>query len=186
MTENDLMLTVGRLGWKREVDEVGDVSFVLELDDRIVMVMPDLGKRSDHYRVSFSPRVTTHEFVEAISYLTQEREGYDPIFLMREDTRKVASLSEDDVREMLEEVVDWAKSVVLEKGYAAYRNLPTDSVGARPLWHLAALALGREVDKLSGYLANFKSGNRMGFVPYINEGILERAVAFSKNGSEGG
>lgn len=40
--------------------------------------------------------------------------------------------------------------------------------------------MNKETQKLQTYLENFKQGDRMGFVPYIDEGYLERAIELSK------
>lgn len=58
--------------------------------------------------------------------------------------------------------------------------LPTDAPGARPIWHLAALALLGDVAKLKPYQASFEAGDRLGFVPYITKDYIDRAVTLAE------
>lgn len=182
MTEDELTKTVEKLGWKRRVDEVGENYFWLDLGDRIVTVIPYVGKRSDHFRVSFTPSVTTREFSRAVSAINLSDIEHEPISVMLEKTEKVPTLGEAEVRTLLEKVVAWAQSEDLDKGLEIYRALPTDCVGARPMRHVAALALAGDVRKLDGYLSSFKAGDRLGFVSYITESLLDRAIEFAKSG----
>nr|CCA87911.1 conserved hypothetical protein [Ralstonia syzygii R24] len=150
------------------------------MGDRIVTVIPYVGRRSDHYRISFTPTVTTREFSGAVSALNQSGVEYEPVSVMLEKTEKVPTLGEAEVEGLLTKVIAWARSADLDEGLAAYRALPTDCVGARPMRHVAALALAGDVEKLEGYLSSFKFGDRLGFVPYITEELLERAIKFAK------
>ncbi|MEX5832987.1 hypothetical protein AB3332_23715 [Ralstonia solanacearum] len=177
------MKIIEGFGWKRQVDEVGDNSFSLDLGDRIVTVMPHVGKRHDHFRISFAPSVTTREFSEMASALMNESDAeHEPISAMLEKPEKVSNFGEGDVDVWLRKIIAWAKSEDIEGGLAKYRALPTDSVGARPMRHIAALALAGDVEKIKGYLCSFKAGNRLGFVPYITESMLDRAIALAKAG----
>lgn len=64
---------------------------------------------------------------------------------------------------------------------AAYRALPTDSKGARPLRHLAALAITGDIGRLAKYQRRFEQGDRLGFVPYITAEMLERALLLAQD-----
>ncbi|WP_155518325.1 DUF6990 domain-containing protein [Ralstonia solanacearum] len=175
------MKIIEGLGWKRRVDEVGDNSFSLDLGDRVVRVIPNVGKRHDHFRVSFMPSVTTREFSEIASALMNENDArHEPITSMLEKPEKVSSFGEGDVDVWLGKIIAWAKSEDIASGLADYRALPTDCVGARPMRHIAALALAGDVEKIEGYSCSFKAGNRLDFVPYITESMLDRAIALAK------
>ena len=76
--------------------------------------------------------------------------------------------------------MSWARSLNIESGLMVYRSLPTDSKGAMPLRHLAALAIAGDVERLDGYKKNFEMGDRLGFVPYITDGMIDRAVLKAK------
>ncbi|WP_157766299.1 DUF6990 domain-containing protein [Ralstonia solanacearum] len=86
------MKIIEGLDWKRRVDEVGDNSFRLDLGDRIVTVMPHVGKRHDHFRISFAPSVTAREFSEMASALMNENDAeHEPIAAMLEKPEKVSN-----------------------------------------------------------------------------------------------
>ncbi|RMQ97899.1 hypothetical protein ALP94_02834 [Pseudomonas savastanoi pv. glycinea] len=77
---------------------------------------------------------------------------------------------------MSESAISWARSQNIESGLMFYRNLPTDSKGAMPLRHLAALAIAGDVERLDGYKKSFEVGDRLGFVPYITDAMIDRAL----------
>ncbi len=144
-------------------------------------MIPHVGKRRDHLRISFAPSGTTREFSEVASALMNENDAeHEPITAMLEKPEKVSSFGESDVDFWLGKIVAWAKSEDIACGLAKYRALPTDSVGARPMRHIAALALAGNVEKIEEYLCSFKAGNRLGFVPYITESMLDRAIELAR------
>ncbi|WP_414858990.1 DUF6990 domain-containing protein [Pseudomonas aeruginosa] len=63
----------------------------------------------------------------------------------------------------------------------AYRALPTNSKGAMPLRNLAALAIAGDVSCLANYQFSFEQGDRLGFVPYITQDMIERALLIARN-----
>ena len=50
-------------------------------------------------------------------------------------------------------------------------------MGARPVWHLAALVVLGDLEKLKFYQASFEAGDRLGFVKYITKNYIDSAVA---------
>lgn len=173
VTQDDLMKIIEGLGWKRQVDEVGDNFFWLDLGDRIVTVIPHIRKRHDYFQMSFMPSVTTSEFSEAASVLMNKNDvQHTPIAVMLEKPEKASSFGEGDIDALLVKIITWAKSEDVASGLDKYRALPTDCVGAKPMRHIAALALAGDVKKIEEYSFSFKAGNRLGFVPYITESML--------------
>ncbi|WP_374726053.1 DUF6990 domain-containing protein [Ralstonia solanacearum] len=58
----------------------------------MVTVMPHVGKRHDHFRISFAPSVTTREFSEMASALMNENDAeHEPIAAMLEKPEKVSN-----------------------------------------------------------------------------------------------
>lgn len=82
----------------------------------------------------------------------------------------------DDFVKISNEVIQWAKKQNVEAGLLTLRALPTSAVGSLPLRHLTALALAKDLVKLNYYLECFKKGDRLGFVPYITQEYIERAI----------
>ncbi|WP_425603185.1 DUF6990 domain-containing protein [Lysobacter soli] len=68
-----------------------------------------------------------------------------------------------------------------ERAVFVSAGLPTDSKGAMPLRHLAALALAKDVPRLESYQRAFERGDRPGFVPYIQKKMIDRAVSLARS-----
>ncbi|MFV9439627.1 DUF6990 domain-containing protein [Pseudomonas aeruginosa] len=50
-----------------------------------------------------------------------------------------------------------------------------------PLRHLAALAIAGDVSCLANSQFSFEQGDRLGFVPYITQDMIERALLIARN-----
>lgn len=120
-------------GWVCSKDEVGDYFCVTDVDGVKVQIIPSVRKRSDHFRVSLMPSVSTKEFSETVAFVRGEGSGYSPVIVSNEPPEKFPKFSSDDVLRMSDEAISWARSQNIESGLMAYRNLPTDSKGAMPL-----------------------------------------------------
>ena len=105
---------------------------------------------------------------------------YSPVILSNELPEKLVSISVEDVLQLSDKAISWARSQNLEAGLATYRGLPTDSKGAMPLRHLAALAIAGDVERLEGYKHSFEKGDRLGFVPYITVDMIDRAILIAQ------
>ncbi|PHN30056.1 DUF6990 domain-containing protein [Pseudomonas sp. ICMP 561] len=176
MEEKDVVSTLMEQGWVCSKDEVGDYFCVIDVDEIKVQIIPSVRKRSDHFRASLMPSVSTREFSETVAFVRGEGSGYSPIIVSNEPPEKLPKFSSDDVLRMSESAISWARSQNIESGLMFYRNLPTDSKGAMPLRHLAALAIAGDVERLDGYKKIFEVGDRLGFVPYITDAMIDRAL----------
>lgn len=88
--------------------------------------------------------------------------------------------TESDIVSISNELLEWAKQQNVEEGLSIFCNYPTDAVGNMPLKHLGALAIAKDVNRLNYYLESFKAGNRLGFVPYITQDFIERALKIAE------
>ena len=180
MTEAEAIFILEKNGWSCEADEVGDRFCTMAVNDKVVRIFPTIGKRSDHFRVTFMPSISSKEFSEVVSFIFGEGVKHDPVIVSNELPEKLVGLSENDVLRLSDKAISWAHAQSLETGLAAYRNLPTDAKGAMPLRHLAALAISGEVSRLESYRKSFGQGDRLGFVPYITTEMLDRAIVIAK------
>ena len=80
------------------------------------------------------------------------------------------------VRQASDEAIAWAQEQDLGKALRGHAALPTNAPGARPIWHLAALALLGGVAKLKSYQVSFEAGDRLGCVNYVTKDYIDRAV----------
>lgn len=176
MKEKELISFLQQNGWSCQKDEVGDYFCLMEIGSKVVKIIPSIQERRDHVRFSFMPSITTREFSSGVSFILGEGNFSSPIIVKNEAPEKLASLSEEDAMRIAEETLRWAAQQDVEEGLAEYRRAPTDSKGAMPVRHLCALALNSETDKLDSYRLSFDSGDRLGFVPYINLDMIRRAI----------
>lgn len=176
MKERDVAEILKQHGWGCGKDDAGDFFCVMNLDDRRVQIIPSVGRRADHFRVSFMPSVSCARFSEVVGTIYGENKDYVPIIVSGGAPEKLESFGSVDVLRMADEVISWAKCQNINDGLAAYRRLPTDAKGAMPLRHLAALAMNGDIERLRFYKKNFEQGNRLGFVPYVTLTMIAKAL----------
>ncbi|KAF1684537.1 hypothetical protein B1992_15005 [Pseudoxanthomonas broegbernensis] len=184
MKDKVVLSILQELGWKCGKDEAGDVYCQLEQGGKQLQIIPTIRKLSDHFRVSLMPSISTKEFSAAAAQIFGEPIDHEPIIVSNLRDEKIPSVAREDVVRLAERALSWASMQDVEAGLAAYRSLPTDAKGARPLRHLAALALSGDVGRLHGYKESFDQGDRMGFVPYITAKMIERAISIAQENAE--
>lgn len=180
MKEKDVVLILKEQGWICSKDEVGDYFCVTDVGGAQLQVIPSVGKRSDHFRVSLMPSISSKEFSEAVSLILGEGGSNVPVVVSNEAPEKLSSFSSDDVIRLSEKAVSWARSQSIEEGLMVYRKLPADVKGAMPIRHLAALAIAGDTGRLYEYKKHFEKGDRLGFVPYITIDMIDRALIIAK------
>jgi len=68
----------------------------------------------------------------------------------------------------------------LHQALLDYAAIPTTAYGTKPIKHLTALTLLGNIEKLKYYQSCFEAGDRLGFVPGISKGHIERAVSLAE------
>lgn len=180
MEEKDIVSVLSEQGWICSKDEVGDYFCVTDVGGVQLQIIPSVGKRSDHFRVSLISSISSKEFSEAVSIILGDGGGNTPVIVGNEAPEKLSSFSSDDVIRLSENAVSWARSQSIDEGLAVYRKLPTEAKGAMPIRHLAALAIAGDAGRLDEYKRNFEKGDRLGFVPYITSDMIDRALMIAK------
>uniref|UniRef100_UPI001CDD2D2E DUF6990 domain-containing protein n=1 Tax=Pseudomonas huaxiensis TaxID=2213017 RepID=UPI001CDD2D2E len=180
MTEKDVVSILREQGWACSKDEVGDYFCVIDVGDARLQLIPSVGKRSDHFRVSLTPSISTKKFSEAVSFILGSGGSNVPIIVSNEGPEKLSSLSSCDVIRLSEKAISWARSQSVNEGLMVYRTLPTDAKGAMPVRHLAALAIAGDIGRLEEYKKSFEEGDRLGFVPYITCDTIDRALMVAR------
>lgn len=183
MNEKDIFPILEGLGWRCKEDEVGDHYCLMDVGCAQVQVIPSVGVRSDHYRVSFMPSVSIARFTAAVSFFLGGGEVSDhvPIVVSNIPPEKIASFSVADVVRLSQKSISWASAQDIDAGLAVYMALTSNSKGAMPLRHLAALALARDVSCFVRYQRSFEQGDRLGFVPYIYPEMIDRALQLAQS-----
>jgi hypothetical protein len=137
-------------GWLTFKDDVGDRYAHFKLPDRTVQIIFGLDRIRDEQKFGATLSLTTEAFSRACSDVDPEYGDYAPYIRSWNglDVR-AAEILEEHVRQASDEAIAWAQDQDLDKALQDYAALPTDAPGARPVWHLASLALLGEVEKLS-------------------------------------
>jgi uncharacterized protein DUF6990 len=180
MREIDMFPILKNEGWTVEQDEVGDDFCTMIVGALLLQIIPTIKKRSDHFRLSLMPSVSSVGFSQAVNHICNRTIGYSPIIVSNFAPEKIVSPSSKDVTKLSKQAVDWAKEQDINIGLLKYKELPTNAKGAMPLRHLAALSLAGDVDKLKSYQDSFKRGDRVGFVPYISCEMIGRAIEIAQ------
>ncbi|RUO31308.1 hypothetical protein CWE14_11660 [Aliidiomarina soli] len=179
MRTDDLVKTLIELGWFCSKDEVGDVFCLTKIDDRIIQIIPSLSKRSDHFRVSLAPSISTEKFSDAVSFIIGRDVEFEPIVVSNFPVKKIKHPDQSDIDKLSKEAIEWALSQNIIEALENYRNMPTNAKGARPLRHLASLSVFDDVYSLQRYKDSFEKGDRLDFVPYITVDMISRALMFT-------
>lgn len=177
--------------WLSRRDEAGDLILTLPLEDRVLSIIPTLRKTYIDKTYTLTEEtfscmhsVTTEKFNHAITFMDSTDKGGYPIVssVWEPDAIKIQkeSIVAEDIIKFIPVLIDWAHAADIEEGLKEYRNLPTNSVGSRPLLHLAALACHGDVDVLVRYQHSFELGDRLGFVPYVTKDMIDRAIEYAK------
>lgn len=182
MNKVDVCALLETFGWYIKTDEVGDKAAFFDLQDRIVDIIPDLRSVRGEQQLSVSPTLSTPEFISACQKILAKNSEYTPLVRAWKSNRiRSEKLDEEHIRQASEQAIAWAKAQDLDIALKEYAALPTTASGARPVWHLGALAVLGNVEKLMAYRTSFLAGERMGFVNYITSEHIERALAAAKD-----
>lgn len=180
MNITDIDVALESFTWTVEVDEVGDSFATNRLKDRTIQWIYSLDVVRGEQKLGGMFSLSTDEFSNACSLIFGEKDVYYPLVrsLKRLDIR-ATELTEEHIKHATDIILLWAKTQDLNKALNDYALLPTDAPGARPIWHLAALAILGNVEKLRSYSAGFRAGDRQGFAPYVTEEQINRALAIA-------
>jgi len=182
MNKSAVIAAFKSCGWNIETDEVGDKIALFNLQDRIVDVIPNLRRVKGEQQLSILPTLSTRQFSDFCKTIRGRGENYTP--LIRAWKRMLITSPElqgEDVAQMSRDAISWAENQNLETGLQELAALPTDAPGARPVWHLGALAVLGDVDRLKSYQASFEAGDRLGFVNYVTKDYIDRALILAQH-----
>ncbi|HMQ40145.1 MAG TPA: hypothetical protein PKC09_02625 [Paracoccus sp. (in: a-proteobacteria)] len=174
------------LGWSLSRDEVGDRLASYRLSDRTADIIYGLKRLPDKQQLWVMRSTSTDAFSSACAKVDPGYGISAPLVTpWNNPDIRVPEILEEHVRQASDEAIAWAKAQDLDKALREHAALPTNAPGARPIWHLAALALLGDVAKLKSYQASFAAGDRLGFVNYITKDYIDRAVALAEQTASG-
>lgn len=165
------------LGWVVSKDSIGDRSIIYVVNEQLHLqshpVLREI-RKLQFLEGYFS--VSRVDFDYCYTTIAKERKPINAPIISKGFQWEKKEFVQDDFVRISTEVIQWAKKQSIDAGLLKYRKLPTSAVGTLPVMHLAALALAKDVAKLNYYLECFKAGNSLGFVPYITQEYIERAI----------
>ena len=168
-------------GWATSKDEVGDRLALCDLSDRTVNVIYGLRKLPNEQLLWVMRSTSTEAFTRACAEIDPGHGNSAPLVRPWNDPDvRAPEIFEEHVRQASDEAIAWAKEQDLNKALQEHAALATTAPGARPVWHLAALAVLGDVARLKSYQASFEAGNQLGFVNYITKDYIDRAVALAE------
>jgi hypothetical protein len=174
------------LGWHVQTDEVGDKVAFFDLPDRVVDIIPNVRRHGDDQQFSTMKSLSTERFGAACRHIRNRGDTYTPLIRAMKNFRLIVpKILDEHVRQASEDAIAWAKDQDLDAGLQALAALPTTAPGARPVWHLGALAVLGDVARLKSYKASFEAGDRLGFVNYVTKDYIDRAVALAEQTASG-
>lgn len=155
-----------------------------QLPNKQIQVIPGIKKLPDKYQIIMMPSVSTKDFSVLVKYIFENKKPrrivHFGIIRNKQQSIYTNNPTREVVEKYLKEIEVWAQEQDIEAGLKQYCKLPTDSKGNLPLHHLAALAISGQSTQLADYLEHFKKSDNMGFVPYIKQDFIERALEASK------
>jgi hypothetical protein len=92
--------------------------------------------------------------------------------------------TEADILEAHQRVLAWARSVDLDAALRSHLKWDNDVVPLLVIYKFVALARTGGGDVLREILVKMKAGDRQGFAPFVDEQMLERAIALARSSSE--
>ncbi|GAB3621022.1 hypothetical protein GCM10027417_22830 [Glutamicibacter endophyticus] len=180
LSQRETIRVLQELGWM-PLKVAGGAECRMVQADRVLTILPKLTTGS-RQTVRLNPGVGTYEFDRAYATISGRQGGYtQPIVHAFGEVGVVHAelLTPEDIRGLSGRVIAWGQNQNLDAFVHELCTAATDSPGNLPVKHLAALSLAGDLDRLEHYLAAFERGDRLGFVPYIDTGYLERAITYA-------
>ena len=170
------------MGWTYSRDEWGNSFATFRQPDRYAVMYFGVRRLPIRWQMSLIISVKTEAFSDACAKIHPDCATNDSLVShWTSPNFVVEDIVERDVRHVSKEALKWMLKLDLNRKIREHAALPTNAFGAKPIWHLAALALIGASDRLQSYLDSFDAGDRLGFVDYITRGHVERALRLAKD-----
>ena len=174
----ELRQIMAAAGWRHKRDGAGETCSHFALSDRTVQLIAGIDHLADRQRLRAMLSLSTPVFSRAYMGIQGRPEGHAPLCVHRQGfTLEAPLLTAAEVARFTDDALDWARSVDLADALARHVALPTHAPGTGPMLHLAALIVTGGSDRLQTYHRAFAAGDRLGFVPYVTQAHIARAVA---------
>lgn len=172
------------IGWSVGRDNVGDFFAERDLVDRRIQMVFGIRNLSEETVLDCVLSVTTEIFSNACAeiYGDRSQQHGDPLVrALRPPELRAKEIGGAEVEALSAAALQWAVEQDLGQAIIDYSKLPTSAPGARPIWHLAALAILRDAERLAAYLSSVRAGDRLGFVNYVSADMIARALKLAQS-----
>lgn len=78
MNESDFISVLKQCGWRCRADEVGVCVCFFDINKKVVAVIPTIGKRVDHFRVSLMPSISSVDFSSCVGLCCTNQPQVEP------------------------------------------------------------------------------------------------------------
>jgi len=169
------------IGWQTYID-IGDRYAHFQLPDRTVEIFYGIHRATKYQKFGADLSLSTDEFSSVCSQIRNKHDDYMPLIRSWTglDIRDPEMIKEEHIYQASQMAIDWAKEQDLHQGLLDLAALPTDAFGLHGIWHISALALLGDIEKLKFYQASFESGDRLDFSHSVTKDCIDRAVAIAK------
>ena len=164
-------------GWEKKNDEYDELGWTKELNGLKIRLSDGLYKFQSGILMDAFCSVTTESFT---NYGYQIGSNFRDHFSIRSTRIDLPIEGQwDSFAKCVHEIESWAGSVEIDAEMDAFESYPTSVPGSGPIKHLTVLALRKRASVLIEYKKAFESGDRLGFVNYINIDAINRAYYLS-------
>jgi len=179
MEAKDVLTIFKELGWTLGKDEVGDDYCEYNLGGFTLSVMPKVKELTTDKVLRISYSLSYSLLTKAVSVIKSKKTSYEPFAVDSRSIRAV-DFTRDDILSVEKKIVVWGKSQPLDDVLEEYREKCPDRPGLRQVYHLAALAIVGDVQKLAGYQLSFERGETLNFAPMIKKEMIDSAIELAK------
>jgi len=160
---------------------IGERVAHFKLPDRTVQIIYDIKRFPNDEKVRVALSLSTNIFTSACSQIRNQPDNYMP-FIVPWNWPGVTApeIREEHIHQASQQAIDWAKEQDLHQGLLDLAARPTNAISLRGIWHIAALALLGDVDKLKFYQSSFEAGDRLGFSHSVTKECIDRAVTLAE------
>lgn len=181
MKTGEVTKVLKRLGWSAFTDDVGDKYTQFRLSDRAVQINYRVRKHGQEQQLDATLSTSTDAFSNSCKDVDPGYGAYAPLIRSPKGLcYQFPLITEDHVRQASDDAIEWARAQDLKSTLQEYAELPTSAPGARPVWHLAALAVLGDIERLRFYQKCFEVGDNCGFVPFITKDYIDRALSLAQ------
>lgn len=169
----EILQSFKELGWRTK--EAGGEKLISKQDgDNLVQAIIQHFDLTDGVKLAVSVSASSKAFCECCAKIMNRNKAHEPLCQTYLEKR-YPDWSQLNLPSISEEIENWWMEQSIDDSIKCKIQSPADT-GQTQLYHLAALALEGDFNRLMDYQQSFSKGQRMGFVPMIDAHVIDRAL----------